>query len=83
MSLTSDVLVRVSVEYLKALDHLVLVVFRRAVTHVVEHLVPDLLTLVGSQLEYSLPEVRMVPTYTTRTHLLGRLEPHSVILALC
>ena len=42
VSTPPDVLVTVSVKNLKRLGHLVLIVLRAAVTHVVKHLVSDL-----------------------------------------
>ena len=80
MSLPPDLCVGVTVKYLQAVSDLLLVVFGRAVTHVVHDLIPDGVVLVLCQLENTSPEVRMVFPYAAWAHLLGSLQPYRGVL---
>ena len=82
VSLASDVGTRVPVEDLQALDHLLLIARRRAVTHVVEDLSADVLVVVLGQLEKPVPEVRLVALDSAWAHLLGGLQPDLRVVVL-
>ena len=71
MSLPPNLQFRVSVENLKGLHNLVFVVCGRAVTHVVEDLIPDVLVFVVGELKHSLPKLGHVPLNVARAHLLN------------
>ena len=81
VGLASDVLVGVAVEDFESLDDLVLVPLRRAVAHVVQDLVADLLGLIFGKLEDAGPELRHVAFDTARTHLLRRPKTHCLVFA--
>ena len=80
MGLAPDLSVRVPVEDLEALGHPVLVARRRAVAHVVQDLCPDILVLVLSKVEQSVPEVRLVCLDSAWAHLLGGLQSDHLVL---
>ena len=80
---TTDVGVRVSVEFLKALGDLVLIVSWRAIAHVVQHLLANLRVLIFSKLENTLPKCRFVVLNAARTHLLGCFQSYEWVVHPC
>ena len=71
MSLASDLLVRVPVEYFEALRHLLFIAVRGAVAHVVHYLIPHCGIFVSREFEGACPELLEVLAHSAGTHLLS------------
>lgn len=80
MGLPADLLIRVPIKYFKAFCDLVLVVFRGAVTHVVENLIANLGFGIFCKLKESLPELLIILPHSTGTHLLSSFKPDKGVL---
>ena len=80
MSLSPDLLIRVTVEYFQALNDLLLIARRRAVTHVVQNLISHVVILVLCQLKQPVPEIRLVRLDSARAHLLSGLKSNLGVL---
>ena len=81
MSLASNVLIGVSIEDLECSHNLLLVFLGRAVTHVVEYLVPNLFAGVFRQFEDSGPKLRDVTFNLARAHHLGSPQTNCFVFA--
>lgn len=74
MSSSSDVLVRISVEYFQSLCHFIFVLIWRTIAHIVKHLIPDWFVFILGKFKDSFPEFLEILQYTARAHLLSCLN---------
>ena len=71
MSLAPDLSVRIPIEDLQALDHLLLITIRRTIAHIVEDLGSDGVVFVLGKFEKPRPKLRLICLDTAWTHLLS------------